>query len=178
MAPAGLCYALATLSFASPLRRAPDMPRMQLSPLPLPERAGRLQRLRQRPQYLEQLDPARADSAPLQTEGRLGDDAPDALPALATRRRRPAASTKPDEATVDLWTYQAPGGAIARSNCPCSHVASHCSRSLPRLCTATSWALEERPRRLDAPVPAQLSPTALPLATQARRGARWPIARS
>ena len=91
---------------AAPLRLAPDMPRMQLSPLPLP---GRLQR----PQYLEQIAPT-----PLQTEEWLlmNDDASDPLPPATTRRRRRSASTEPDEAaTVDLWTYQAPGGAAAWS---------------------------------------------------------------
>ena len=107
---AGLCQLLTTLAFAAPSRRAPDMPRMQLSPPHLPERVGRrLQRSRQRPQYLEQLGPAQ-----LPTEAQLptSDDASDAPSAPPThRRRRHSAGTELEEATVDLWTYQAPGGA-------------------------------------------------------------------
>ena len=118
MVNTGVCQLLTTLAFATPPRRPPDMLRMQLSPLHLPERVGRrLQRSRQRPQYLEQLGPAQ-----LPTEAQLptSDDASDAPSAPPThRRRRHSAGTELEEATVDLWTYQAPGGVAAWSKRPC-----------------------------------------------------------
>jgi hypothetical protein len=116
----GWCHVLTTLAFATPSRRAPDVPRMQPSPLLLPDRVGQqLQRSRQLPQHLEQLDPA-----PLPTDAQppTSDDASDA----------PSA---PEAAVVDLWTYQAEGGVAASSKRPCSqphgHAAKHRSRGPP-----------------------------------------------
>ena len=137
----GLRQLLTTLALAAPPRRAPDVPRMQLSPPLLPDR-----RSRQRPQYLEQLDPT-----PLPTDAQLltSDDASDASSAPPSRRRRRrSAGTEPEEAIVDLWTYQAEGGvaawlkiALARSY-PCGRPPLKRATCLP---TATLWAQEEPP---------------------------------
>ena len=89
-------HVLTTLAFAAPSRRAPDVRMQQPSPLLLPDRGQRLQRSRQLPKPLEQLDPA---PLPTDTQSPTRDDASDA----------PSA---PEAAVVDLWTYQAEGGAL------------------------------------------------------------------
>ena len=83
-------HVLTTLAFAAPSRRAPDVRMQQPSPLLLPDRGQRLQRSRQLP-----------DPTPLPTDVQppTSDDASDA----------PSA---PEAAVVDLWTYQAKGGAL------------------------------------------------------------------
>ena len=156
----GLRQLLTTLALAAPPRRAPDVPRMQLSPPLLPDRVGRLQRSRQRPQYLEQLDPA-----PLPTDAQLAtsDDASDAPSAPPSRRRRRrSAGTEPEEAIVDLWTYQAEGGVAAWSKSPllaATHAAARRSRG-PPACPR----LPSGPKR---------SPCTLYQAHLGRAGAAW-----
>ena len=89
-------HVLTTLAFAAPSRRPPDVRMQQPSPLLLPDRDQRLQRSRQLPEPLEQLDPA---PLPTDAQSPTSDDASDA----------PSA---PEAAVVDLWTYQAEGGAL------------------------------------------------------------------
>ena len=183
---AGLCQLLTTLAFAAPSRRAPDMPRMQLSPLPQPDRVGRrLQRSRQRPQYLEQLGPAQ-----LPTEAQLptSNDASDAPSAPPThRRRRHSAGTELEEATVDLWTYQAPGGVAAWSKRPCPQLPMRpttaqeghlLARGYPLAPVVAPSPLGCGKRGCGGTLHTCPKPAALALAVQVRRGARWPTAHS
>ena len=94
----GWCHVLTTLAFATPSRRAPDVPRMQPSPLLLPDRDGqRLQRSRQPTQTQRTRDRQRSTSRSRSFDMQNGNLASDAETAKAFLDRSGADTISPTQ---------------------------------------------------------------------------------